>query len=77
MNKYNLDQVTYYITYNNNSPLLNEFIIAVIRETDAGFEYANIDVPTAPYIPENQLFATIQDAVDNGKALLDALVPTA
>lgn len=75
MNEYNLEQTVYYIEYLSNEPYLRTFVIAAIRQTEAGYEYSKYENAASPYVAEADLFETAQLAIDYQIALLNALVP--
>lgn len=75
MNEYDLGQMLYYFEYPNNVPQLITFTVQAIRQTDAGYTYANLDSPSAPYLPESMLFETIKLAVAAGVAALESFLP--
>ena len=75
MNEYSLGQTVYYIEYLADEPYLRTFLIAAIRQTDAGYQYSQYENAASPYVAEADLFETAQLAIDYQIALLNALVP--
>jgi len=75
MNAYDLNQTVYYFMYLKNIPYLQSFIILTIRQTEEGFSYSQFIDVSAPFKPENELFETIEDAVNYQIALLEAFIP--
>lgn len=70
MNKYQLGQTVYWIKYTGGKPELITFEIGNIKQSLIhGYRYSH-GKPGAAYILEEQVFDSIQGAVDNGCRIL-------